>query len=100
MEGKPRMQPVVFSHALSESDVVDISFPAEYAMDELPKAVHFEHAFATYKSETQSGEHALHYIRTYELTDVRVPVEKLEDLKKFFRDVADDEYAYSILKVP
>ena len=100
MEGKARKQPVVFSRALSESDVVDISLPTEYAIDELPKAVHYEYPIATYKSETKSGQHALHYSRTYELKDVRVPVEKLEDLKKFFRDVADDEYAYSILKVP
>jgi hypothetical protein len=100
MEGKARKQPIVFSHALSESDVVDISLPAEYAMDEVPKAVRYEYPFATYKSETKAGEHSLHYSRTYELKEVRVPLEKLEDLKRFFRDVADDEHAYAILKTP
>lgn len=70
-----------------------------YAIDELPKVVQYEYPFAIYTSETQPGDHALHYSRTYELKDVRVPVEKLEDLKTFLRDVADDEHAYSILKV-
>ena len=55
-------------------------------------------SFAAYKSETHSTEHALHYTRTYELKDVRVPAEHLEELKQFFRQVADDERAYAILK--
>ena len=62
--------------------------------------VKYEYPFATYKSETRVTEHALHYARTYELKDVRVPVERLEDLKKFFREIADDEHAYAILRAP
>jgi hypothetical protein len=42
----------------------------------------------------------LHDTRTYELKDVRVPVERLEDLNKLFREIADDERAYTILKLP
>ena len=42
----------------------------------------------------------LHYKRTYELRDVRIPVERLQDLKTFFREIADDERAYAILKAP
>jgi len=62
--------------------------------------VKYEYPFATYKSETRVTEQVLHYTRTYELKDVRVPVERLEDLKKFFREIADDERAYAILKAP
>jgi len=100
LEGKPRKEPVVFSHTASEGDVVHISFPAEYAIDEIPQTVKYDYPFAAYKSETRVAEHALHYTRTYELKDVRVPLDRLEDLKKFFREIADDERAYTILKLP
>jgi hypothetical protein len=98
LEGKLRKKPVVFSYATSESDVIDISLPAEYAIDEMPQTVSYNYPFAAYKSATHITEHALHYTRTYVLKDVRVPVERLEDLKQFFREIADDERAYTILK--
>jgi hypothetical protein len=100
LDGKVRKQPVVFSYATSESDVIDISLPAEYAIDELPQSVNYNYPFAAYKSDTHVTEHSLHYNRTYVLKDVRVPVERLDDLKKFFREIADDERAYTILKLP
>jgi hypothetical protein len=100
LEGKPRKEPVEFSHTVSEGDVVDVSLPTDYVLDETPQAVKYEYPFAAYKSETRITEHALRYSRSYELKDVRVPRERLEDLKKFFREVSDDERAYTILKVP
>jgi hypothetical protein len=81
-----------------ESDVFNISFPDEYAIDELPQHVNYKYPFATYKSEARAAEHVLHYARTYELKDIRVPLEQLDDLKTLFRQIADDERAYTILK--
>ena len=100
LEGKPRKEPVEFSHTASEGDVIDISLPADYVIDETPEAVKYDHPFAAYKSESRITEHLLHYSRSYELKDVRIPVEQLEDLKKFFREISDDERAYTIMKMP
>lgn len=93
LEGKPRKQPIAFPYATLEGDIFDITFPEEYAIDEMPQAVKYEYPFAAYKSETRAAERVLHYTRTYELRDVRVPVERLEDLKKLFREIAEDERA-------
>jgi transglutaminase-like putative cysteine protease len=100
LEGKPRKEPIEFSHTASEGDVVDISLPADYVLDETPEAVKYEYPFATYKSEIHVAEHVLHYSRSYELKDVRIPVERLDDLRQFFREMADDERAYTIMKRP
>ena len=100
LESKARKQPVAFSYATLENDVFDITFPEEYPIDETPQTVKYEYPFASYRSETHVEGHVLHYKRTYELRDVRVPVERLQDLKKFFREIADDELAYTILKAP
>lgn len=98
LEGEPRKHAVVFSNSVLESDVFSISFPAEYAIDELPQHVNYKYPFATYKSESHAAEHVLYYRRTYELKDIRVPLEQLDDLKTLFRHIADDERAYAILK--
>jgi hypothetical protein len=100
LEGKARKQPVVFPSAISESDVVEISLPADYAIDEAPRGVKFEYPFATYKSETTASGHAIQYSRTYELKEIRIPLEKIGDLKKLYSDIADDERGYAILRVP
>jgi hypothetical protein len=100
LEATPRKQPVEFSHTASEGDVVDISLPAEYVLDEMPEAVKYEYPFATYKREIRVAQHVLHYSRSYELKDVLVPLERMDDLKKFFREIFDDEHAYTIMKVP
>jgi transglutaminase-like putative cysteine protease len=97
LESKPRQQPVVFSHTAYESDTFDLSYPAEYSIDELPQAVKYEYPFATYKSELHADGHVLHYTRTYELRAIRVPVQQLDSLKQLFRQIADDERAYTIL---
>jgi len=100
LEGKPRKLPLVFPYAASESDMVDISLPAEYRIDEVPKDVSYTYPFADYKSATKTSGHELHYSRTYERKDVRIPLEKLSDLKKLYSDIRDDERGYAILRVP
>lgn len=99
LEGKPRKNPLEFSYAAREGDVIDISLPPDYVLDESPEAVKYDYPFAAYKSETQITEHSLHCVRNYELKDVRIPVERLEDLKGFLRHVSDDEQAYTILRM-
>jgi len=100
LEGKPRKQPLVFLYASSESDIVDISLPDGYVVDELPMNVKYDYPFAAYRSETKASPHELNYVRTYERKDVRIPLDKLIDLKKLYADIADDERGYSILRAP
>lgn len=100
LEVKPRQQPIVFPNATSESDVLEISLPAESSLDEVPKTVKYEFPFANYKSETTVLDHKLQYSRTYELKDIRIPLGKMDDLKKLYSGIADDERGYAILRLP
>jgi transglutaminase-like putative cysteine protease len=100
LEGNPRKQPLVFPYAESESDMLEIALPAEYPIDEAPKDVSYSYPFADYKSETKTFGHELRYSRTYERRDVRIPLEKLGDLKHLYSDITDDERGYAILRVP
>lgn len=100
LAGKPRKQPLAFSYATSESDIIDISLPDSYVIDEMPKNVKYEYLFAMYRSENKATLHELNYVRTYERKDVRIPLDKLNDLQKLYADIADDERGYAILRVP
>jgi hypothetical protein len=93
-----RKVPVIFDHTISESDALDISYPAEYVVDEVPHAMNVQSSFATYKTQVANSEHSIHYTRTYMLKSVRVPVEQLKDLREFFRTIADDERSFAILQ--
>jgi len=100
LEGKPRKQPLAFSNAVSESDLIDISLPDEYSVDEVPSNVNYSYPFAGYKSEIKAAGHELHYSRTFERKEVRIPLDKITDLKKLYSDIADDERAYAVLRTP
>src|SRR5215472_1121966 len=98
LEGKPRIQPVVFPTTVLETDIVDISLPEDFSIDEVPQNVSYDYPFGSYKSEITTTEHNVHYARTYEIKDVRVTSTTLESLKRFFREIADDEQSYVIMK--
>ena len=100
LEGKARKQPIVFANATSESDTLEISLPAEYHIDELPKNVSSEYPFASYKSEITASGQQVQYGRTFELKEIRIPLDKMDDLKKFYTAIDADERSYVILRAP
>ena len=96
--GKPRKYPIEFSEATRQDDVFDITLPAGYVVDELPPPVLAQCDYATYKSEVQVTDGTLHYKRTYEITSVHVPTEKLDEVRSFFRQVSADERSSAVLR--
>jgi hypothetical protein len=81
-----------------QTDVYDITLPAGYEVDELPPPVHLDYSFASYESKIEVANNVLRYKRTFQVKQVQVPVDKLADLKKFYRQVAADERSSAVLK--
>jgi transglutaminase-like putative cysteine protease len=98
LSGKARKYPIEFTEASRQDDVFDITLPPGYVVDELPKPVQAECAYATYKSEVQVANNVLHYKRTYEIKDVVVPTQKLDEVRDFFHQIADDEKSSAVLR--
>jgi transglutaminase-like putative cysteine protease len=98
LTGKPRKYPIEFEEATRQDDVFDITLPAGYVVDELPKPVLAECAYGTYKSEVQVADNILHYKRTYEIRDVVVPTQKLDEVRDFFHQIAADEKSSAVLR--
>jgi transglutaminase-like putative cysteine protease len=98
LERKPRSIPVEFPVATLDSDIVNISLPASYRPDELPPPLQVRYPFAEYKSTTKMDGNVLQYLRLYQVNQVLVEAHDLEDLKKFNRQIADDERSVAVFR--
>lgn len=98
LSGKPRKYPIEFREATRQDDMFDITLPEGYVVDELPKAVNVECPYGSYKSKVEVEGKTLHYTRTYEIKDVYVPTEKLDEVKGFLSQIAADERASAVLR--
>ena len=98
MEGKERKYPVEFDALSLETDMFEITLPPGYKLDELPPPVEVDYGFAAYRSKVELDGSVLRYQREYQVKEVKVPTERLADLKKFYRQIAADERASAVLQ--
>jgi len=98
LSGKPRKYPIEFREASRQDDDFEITLPAGYVVDELPQAVKAECAYGSYKSEVKVDGNKLRYKRTYEINDLIVPTQKLNEVRNFFHQIAVDEGSSAILR--
>ena len=94
----PRQFPVEFEGPVKDVDSFEITIPAGYEVDDLPPPVDTDYSFASYHSRTEAKGNVIHYSRTFEVKELSVPVEKVEELMKFYRIVAGDERNNAVLK--
>jgi hypothetical protein len=93
-----RQYPVVFDGPSRDSDTFEIALPPGYEVDDLPQPVSAEFGFASYHSKAEISGNVLRYSRTFEVTEPSVPLAKVEDLKKLYRIIANDERNTAVLK--
>jgi Domain of Unknown Function with PDB structure (DUF3857)/Transglutaminase-like superfamily len=95
---EPRKYPIEFEGPRRDSDRIEITLPAGYQVDELPPPVDVDYPFGSYHSKTEVSGNAVVYTRTFEIKEVSVPLDKMEDLKKFYRIIGSDERGTAVLK--
>ena len=95
---QPRKYPVEFEGPRRDNDRMEITLPQGYQVDELPSPTDVDYSFGSYHSKTELKGNVLVYTRTFEIKEVSVPVEKMEDLKKFYRLIGSDERGTAVLK--
>lgn len=98
LEGKERKYPVEFDNASQDTDHFEITLPAGFKVEELPAPVEIDYGFAEYRSKTELKENVLTYSREFKVKEVMVGKDKLEALKKFYRQVAADERFNAVLQ--
>jgi hypothetical protein len=98
IDGKPRQYAIEFDEATLQTDQFDITLPAGYVADGLPKPVNASCDYATYRSNTTLANGVLRYQRTFEIKDVIVPKDKLPEIRAFLQQIAADQTAAAVLK--
>jgi hypothetical protein len=93
----PRSYDIQFEDRQLDTDVFEIALPEGYKVDDLPPPVDEEHSFASYHSKTEAIGHTLRYTRTFEVKNLSVPVAQANELKSFYRVIADDERMPAVL---
>ena len=81
-----------------DTDTFEIALPAGYEVDDLPPPVDADYGFASYHSKTEVRGNMLKYTRTFEVKELSVPLNKIEELKKLYRIIAGDERNTAVLK--
>ncbi len=95
---EPRRFPVEFDGPSRDTDSYDIALPPGYVVDELPPPMDVDYSFASYHSKTVATGNVLHYERNLEIKELSVPVDKMDQLKKFYRMISTDERNTAVLK--
>ncbi|MGA2005844.1 MAG: DUF3857 and transglutaminase domain-containing protein [Terriglobales bacterium] len=95
---EPRKFPLEFEGPWRDSDSFDIALPPGYEVDELPPPIDVDYSFGSYHSKTEANGRTLHYVRSMEIKELSVPVNKMDELKKFYRTIANDERNTAVLK--
>jgi len=95
---EPRKYPVEFDGPSRDVDTFEITLPPGYEVDDLPPAVDADYSFASYHSKAEVSGNTLRYTRTFEVKELSVPVNKIDDLKKLYRIIASDERNTAVLK--
>ena len=95
---KERSNPVEFRGASAVSDVVEITLPPGYEPEELPAPAKLDMGPVSFKSSMELKGNVLYHTSLFEVKDVLVPKERLNDLKQFYRHVGGIERATAVLK--
>jgi hypothetical protein len=94
----PRKFPIELEEPTRDTDTFEITIPAGYVVDDLPPPVDADFSFASYHAKTVVNGNVVNYTRTFEVKELSVPVNKAEDLRKFYRIIAGDERNTVVLK--
>jgi hypothetical protein len=95
---EPRKFSIEFDGPARDTDAFEITIPAGYVVDDLPPPVDADFSFASYHAKTVVNGNVVDYTRTFEQKELSVPVDKAEDLRKFYRIIAGDERNTVVLK--
>jgi hypothetical protein len=95
---EPRKFPIEFEGPARDTDTFEITIPPGYVVDDIPPPVDADYGFASYHSKTVVTGNVVDYTRTFEVKELSVPVNKADDLKRFYRIIASDERNTVVLK--
>jgi hypothetical protein len=97
-DGDARRYPFEFDAASLQTDDFEITLPPGLTVEDVPPPMKSETEFASYASQIQVTGNKVHYTRTYQVKEVIVPLEKLDEFRRFNHQISADERSSVVLK--
>ena len=94
---EPRENPVEFLTPLRNTDSIEITIPAGYRAEDVPDPVDLESEAVAYHSRVQVEGRTVRYSRTFEIKKLSVPLAQVDELRKIFRAIRNDENSSVVL---
>jgi len=95
---EPRKFSIEFDGPARDTDTFEIAIPAGYEVDDMPPPVDADYSFASYHSKTEVSGGVIRYTRTFEVKELSVPVDRADELRRFYRAITGDERNTVVLK--
>jgi hypothetical protein len=95
---KPRHYAYEFRAPFLYRDIVEISLPDGFKVDELPDPAKATFPFAEYVSKTENSGNVLKYTRQYRMDSTLISMDQMDQLKKLFGQINSDEKNMAVLK--
>jgi hypothetical protein len=94
-----RTQPVhLFPYAFADTDTIRYELPTGYQVEAMPEPVTIETAFGRYAAQVvQQQEGHLAYVRTFEITEPKLPPEQYNAFRDFLSQVSQSDRAMMVL---
>jgi hypothetical protein len=94
---RPRHYAYEMDSPILESESIEISLPEGFQVDELPKPASVSFDFGEYASRIEVTDRVLRYSRQYRMKSSVVPVEQVDQLRKMFAEISNDEQKVAVL---
>lgn len=95
---RERRYPVEFDNLSLQTDHVEITLPAGYVADEVPDPISLDPGPVSYRSKVEIQGNVLRYDREYRVKDIHIGADRLQELKRFYRQLAGEEQNAVVLK--
>lgn len=95
---RERRYPVEFENLTSQTDHIEITLPPGYVPDEVPEPLSIDPGPVSYASKVEIKDNLLRYDREYKIKDVFIGADRLQELKRFYRQLAGEEQNAVVLK--
>jgi hypothetical protein len=95
---RERRYPVEFDNLTLQTDHIEITLPAGYVPDEVPEPLSIDPGPVSYLSKVEVKDNILRYDREYRVKEVYIGSDRLQELKKFYRQLAGEEQNAVVLK--
>jgi hypothetical protein len=94
---KNRKYPILLNSCGYDADTITIELPANYTLESKPEPIHITTPYGEYTAKLEYAENKATYIRSFKWNKGEFPAEEYQNIRGFFKSVANADNAKMVL---